>query len=245
MKKIAIMANKGGTMKTTLITNYAVHLSRQGHKVLLIDLDSQANATITFGIESPYSIYDIYLKNKKTNEVIQTVGDGLDILPANKEIANFIFHLDEKEIFNLLAFTNKLNYDFILFDTPPSLEIIAHNVLKVSDGILIPFVPEIYSVGSLMNVIDVIRQVQTKRKIKILGVVPVMVDGRIRVHREVLAMARVYCYEQQINFFETYISRTVQYVNSIAYNSKPLLMTKKTPKTETLEKLFSEIGGEL
>ena len=245
MKIISALGNKGGILKTTLSTNLASFLSRES-RTLLVDLDAQANATSSFGIRNnPFSLYDIYRSYKTPQEVIISYKENLDILPANTDLSKLIFHLDEPTIFSLLGFLKKLDYDYIVLDTPPSLELIARNILEVADEVFIPFSPELFSVDSLINVVDIVEQFQEKgRKVVISGVVPVMVDGRLNLHKDLLIQVEEYCKQKGLRLFETQIPRSVQFANSVVYEKVPALFAKKqTDKINKLNELFEEMEG--
>ena len=246
MKIISALANKGGVGKTNLTTNLAANLAKN-NRVLLVDLDSQANATSSFGLRNnPLSIYDIYRGYKTPQEVIINYNTNLDILPSNRELSKLIFHMDEPTIFSLLDFLKELDYDYIILDTPPSLELIARNVLKVADEVFIPFVPELFSVDSLINVVEIVEQFQEKRKgLVISGVVAYMVDNRLKLHKDLLEQVEDYCEQKGLVLFKTQIPRSVQFANSVVYEKVPALLGKKqTDKTNTLNELFEEMRGE-
>lgn len=166
---IAIANQKGGVGKTTSTVNLAAALARMNKKVLMIDLDPQGNATVAIGIEKdelPVSAYDMLVGESKAKEsVLSTEVDGLDLIGANSDLtAAEVELLDEtKGPKKLRKALKKLRdqYDAILIDCPPTLNMLTLNALTAADGIMVPVQCEYFALEGLSALMDTIEAVQT------------------------------------------------------------------------------------
>ena len=252
----AISMNKGGVGKTSLVSNLAGAISKKmKKKVLIIDTDGQGNSSIAFGLNpSSYenTIYDVLLGNKEAESVIVSVDEYIDIIPANEDM-NFLefdilpdiqkynnpFHLLKDGIQEVLN-----QYDYIFIDTPPSMGLVAGNVLTAANKVIIPFVPEIFGVKGLIRVVDAINDLKNRENpaLDIVGVVGMMVDSRTTLHSEMLQQARKYCIEQGIPMFETIIPKSIRFANSTAYEGKPATWTdSNNPIVKAYFELMDEV----
>lgn len=152
--------HKGGTAKTTSTINVGAVLAQKGYKVLLIDLDGQASLTTGLGIEKPpYSLLDVFKKTISA-PIILNHSNNLDVLPANRSLIAFENAISdepyrEKILKNMLSpYIDK--YDFILFDCPPTLNVIVFNALEITDFVFVPMEAEIFSYEGLENIISAI-----------------------------------------------------------------------------------------
>ncbi len=192
MSKIIAIANqKGGVGKTTTTINLAAALVELNQKVLIVDLDPQANATIGSGISRELvstTTYDLLITNIKANDVIYNNLDSkLHIMPASiklEKLAENMKKNSEKE----LQLYNKLeairnDYDYILLDCPPSLGLIIDNALFASDSIIIPVECEYFAYDALTQMVSKINEVQNRKKeydlnLVIEGVLLTKLDNR-------------------------------------------------------------------
>lgn len=241
MKVIAVNNNKGGSLKTTTSTNLAGVLASQGKKVLVIDADNQSNVTLTFGgnpDDLQVSLYDVLIEGLSPEKAIINVHNNLDVLPSNDDLIGFDFEVignreKYEQPFNIMKEAcTKLRdkYDYIFIDTPPSLSLMVGNVFNFADSVLIPFSPESYSMRSLVKVLGTIRDFkhQFNPSLNVLGVVATMVNFQTVLHQQVMQETRRYCLENEVKLFDVYIPRSIRFASSVAYESLPAVLAKKT-----------------
>lgn len=196
MAKIyAITNQKGGVGKTTTSVNLAASLAATKRRVLLIDMDPQGNATMGSGIqknELNYSIYDILLNLVSFDDVVLTTDPGgVDILGANADLTAAEVQLlsePEKEhrLSNALALVSN-NYDYILIDCPPSLNMLTVNALVACEGVIIPMQCEYYALEGLSALLDTINTIRDalNPSLKVEGILRTMYDPRMSLTGEV------------------------------------------------------------
>jgi chromosome partitioning protein len=195
MARIFALANqKGGVAKTTSTFSLGAALAEQGLRVLLVDLDPQGSLTFSNGIDPDtleVTIHDVLLGRMPIQKVILE-GEGLDVAPANIELAGseiFLFTKTgrEYELQRVLEEVDR-DYDAILIDCPPSLGILTINGLTAAHEVIIPFQCEALSKRGVSQLIDTINDVRryTNRNLKIRGIIPTMYDPRTTHSREVL-----------------------------------------------------------
>lgn len=192
---IAIVNQKGGVGKTTTVVNLAAFLTRQGQRGLLVDMDPQANATSGLGVEvnkiteGAYQVILDQMPIKKA--IIPTVIKGLDILPSSMDLAGGVVELvaREKREYCLAQALRQVvdDYDYILIDCPPSLDLLTVNSLTAAKEVLIPVQAEYYALeglSQLLNTIDLIKS-SLNPELEILGAVVTMYEQRQKLAREV------------------------------------------------------------
>lgn len=238
----SVQMNKGGVGKTSLVTNIAaaLNLTYPEKRILILDTDGQGNASIAFN-HNPNSmentLYDCLIDGIDPEEVIINLRKNLDLLPSNDDMNYLEFdvltNLEKypDPFFLLSPIVDKLRkkYDYIFIDSPPSMGLVAGNILSTADHVLLPFVPETYSVQGLMRVIKVINEFQEERnaKAQIGGVIGMMIDGRSSLHSDLVLQARVYCEKNDLHMFKTRIPRTVRFANATAAYGMPAVISDK------------------
>ena len=211
MAKVLSVANqKGGVGKTTTAVNLSAALSKLGKKVLLIDLDPQANATMGSGIDKTnleYSIYHVLLGLTEPSNVMKKSDSNYDLLPANRDLIGAEIELAEenRREYRLNDVLKKilLKYDFILIDCPPSLSLLTLNGLCASTGVIIPMQCEYYALEGLSDLINSVRRVHSNLNSSLneIGLLRVMFDPRMTLSQQVS--------EQLITHFGNKVFKTV------------------------------------
>jgi len=195
MKKvISVTLRKGGSGKTTTAVNLATALQMQGKKTLLIDLDDQANATISVGINPftlQHSIHTLFTDiTVDPQDVLQTTEYGLTILPAKDDLKHTAVGMTATQIGAMkpLIATLRDQFDYIIIDTQPSHTFLSLSALVASDGILIPLQIHYLAMQGLTQVLEDIAKVQNglNPDLEILGIVPNMVQPNTNIARLIL-----------------------------------------------------------
>jgi chromosome partitioning protein len=225
---------KGGVGKTTTSVNLAAYLAAGGKRVLLVDADSQANATSSLGIdkqrEEP-SIYDVLLsgpdEDLNASEVIVKIdrpvfGGNLDLLPSSVELAGAEVELAGEEqgsreyrLKNVLV-PLKARYDYILVDCPPSLGLLTLNALTAADAVIIPLQCEYLALEGLMQLKDTISRVLNRlnRSLRILGIAMTMYDSRTNLSAQVVQEVKSHFPREMFN---TLVPRSVRLSEAPSY----------------------------
>ena len=198
MGKIVSFSNKkGGVGKTTTAINMAAYCADLGKKVLLVDMDSQGNATTGLGFSKSAlkkSVYNVLIDgDSAANNVLPTQVKLLDLLPANVDLTGaeveLVYKPNREWILKQALGKLQSEYDYIFIDCPPSLGLLTVNAWVASDSIIIPLQSEYYAlegVSQLMNTIAMVRR-DLNPKLQIEGVVITMYDGRALISKQITA----------------------------------------------------------
>jgi chromosome partitioning protein len=191
MKIISISNNKGGVGKTTTTVNVAAALQILGKKVMVIDMDHQAQSTYHFGINPTRvteSVFDV-LKGEKDYREILIKRAGIDILPSNSELRNIEFiPLPAKEFLLKENMESLEGYDYVLIDCPPSLGVLTLNAMAISQYILVPLQTQFLPFHGMYNLFETVQMVKKRinRNIEVAGIIGTMFNPKKSISREVI-----------------------------------------------------------
>lgn len=198
MKVVAIANQKGGVGKTTTAMNLSAALAKLGKRILIVDLDPQANATSGLGLESS-SEQSLYLpligQGVAMDRIVPTGRENLCIIPSHMDLAGVEIELARtgQHLTRLRDVIHEIkdsyNFDYCILDTPPSLGVLMTSSLAASDEILTPLQCEWFGLEGLAKIIHVVRQIQssgTNVSLRHEGILMTMYDGRTNLARQVV-----------------------------------------------------------
>ena len=193
MKVISISLQKGGTAKTTTAINLAADLTAKGKKVLLIDMDSQANATFASGINSrdlDNSLYNVLTSENRYRCTISEATlstDYYDIIPADRDVADLVNEMTKAVQLKSCLETIKGRYDYVVLDTPPALNVVTLNAFVASDSIIIPTEPKPFNFTGMRDLEDTIEDVKKNwnKSLTVLGILLVKYSNRTNLNKQI------------------------------------------------------------
>lgn len=249
-KVIAICNQKGGVGKTTTSINLAAYLAMAGKKVMLIDLDPQANATSGIGINKhdiKKSTYHILLEEAEFADILQKTNvDNLVLAPSNLDLTGaeveLVGALGREYRLKRALQKEKDNFDFLIIDSPPSLGLLTINGLCAADSVIVPVQCEYYALEGLTQLHNTIRLVKENLNptLGIEGVLLTMADFRTNLTKEVIQEARNHFKEKVYN---TVIPRNIRLTEAPSFGKPIALYDKDSLGAQKYEELSKEVLG--
>jgi len=245
---IAIVNQKGGVGKTTTAINLGAYLAWLGKFVLLVDVDPQANATSSLGINPANldrGVYNTLIESVSFREIIQgTHHQGYKIAPSTPDLAGArieLVNLEDREYklrHSLLEVTN--DYDYIIIDCPPSLDLLTVNGLVAADEVLIPVQAEylaLEGLGQLLNTVNLIKE-NLKPELSVLGALVTLYDKRNKLSGQVLNELKQH-FPHRV--FNTIIPRNVRLTEAPSFGESILAYDARSSGGRAYENLAREI----
>ena len=242
MGKIVAIANqKGGVGKTTTAINLSAALAEEGKKILVVDIDPQGNCTSGFGVDKNSQENTIYELNEC---IVRKVMDGIDLIPSNVNLAASeieLIGIPRKEFILRDALDYiKDDYDYIIMDCPPSLNVLTVNAMVAADSVIVPIQCEYYALEGLSQLIHTINLVKARlnRKLDIEGIVFTMFDARTNLSAQVVENVKEHV-EQHI--YETVIPRNIRLAEAPSYGEPITVYDRRSSGAEAYRALAKEV----
>ncbi|HKC53869.1 MAG TPA: ParA family protein [Burkholderiales bacterium] len=245
---LAVTNQKGGVGKTTTSVNLAASLAQSGMRVLLVDLDPQGNATMGSGIDKralKISVYQVLLGLATSDAARQkSESGGYDLIPANRDLAGA-----EVELVNLEHRESRLKgalesiagqYEFILLDCPPALNMLTLNGLVAANAVMIPMQCEYYALEGLSDLVNTIKKVRQhlNPKLDIEGLLRTMYDPRNALAQQVSAQLQEHFGKK---VYETVIPRNVRLAEAPSFGAPAVKLDRECKGSQAYVALASEI----
>ncbi|MGN0383956.1 MAG: ParA family protein [Eubacterium sp.] len=250
-KIIAIANQKGGVGKTTTSTNLSACLAELGKTVLLVDIDPQGNATSGVGIlktKLENTVYEMIIGECTLEQCItDSIIDNLKVLPSNVNLSGAeidLIGVESREFILKNSLKSvKENYDYIIIDCPPSLNILTVNAMTAADSVIVPIQCEYYALEGLSQLIHTINLIQERLnpELFIEGVVFTMYDARTNLSLEVVESVK-----NNLNqsIYKTIIPRNVRLAEAPSHGMPINMYDSKSSGAEAYRLLAKEVAGE-
>ena len=244
---VTIANNKGGTGKTTTAVNLGTALAASGRRVLLIDLDPQGSATVSFGFEKSkllYTVYDVMAQSRKLeNVMLDTKVSNLAIVPSNLDLAGAEVELSsvrgrEFVLREALAGARQ-KFDVILLDCPPNIGILTVNAIVACDLLMVPVQTEYYSMDGFPTLLKFIRMVKSRAKTEFDFIVLLtMYDGRMGLAKRVQRELREKFGDHVLN---NVIPRSIRMAEAPSQGQPGILFSPKNKASQEYQRLAKDL----
>lgn len=246
MQRIIAIANqKGGVGKTTTTINLGAALAREGKRVLLVDLDPQANTTSGLGFDKQKitpTIYNALFQEEAATGSLLDVNGTMSLLPANPNLAaaevELVSELNRER--RLSEVLNQFSFDYVLIDCPPSLGILTVNALTASNYVIVPVQAEYYALEGLTQLISTIQRVRQALNpdLQMMGVLLTMVDERTSLSKQVLGQVKDHFSEL---VFNTTVPRNVRLAEAPSFGQTVFDHDKWSKGAKSYKQLAKEV----
>lgn len=248
MRILAITNQKGGVGKTTTCVNLAASLAAVRHRVLLVDLDPQGNATTGSGLDKSalqQTIYQVLIGESTLENAIQRSEKGrFDIVPANRNLAGA-----EVELVNEAGRETRLKaalqtlhdkYDYVLLDCPPALNLVTVNALTAADAVMIPMQCEYYALEGLSDLVNTIKKVRANLnpRLEIEGLLRTLYDNRNMLAQQVSAQLESHFGDK---VYRTVIPRNIRLAEAPSYGMPALVYDRGSKGSQAYVQLAAEV----
>ena len=244
---VSIANNKGGTGKTTTAVNLGTALAQSGRRVLLVDLDPQGSATVSFGFDKAkllYTIYDVLAQSRKMDSVVlDTKFENLSLVPSNLDLAGAEVELSSvrgREFVLREALSGpKRKYDVILLDCPPNIGILTVNAIVASDLLMVPVQAEYYSMDGFPTLLKFIRMVKSRAKTEFDFIVLLtMYDGRMGLAKRIQREMREKFGDHVL---KNVIPRSVRMAEAPSHGQPGIIFSPKNKASQEYQKLAKDL----
>ena len=258
MRSIAVLNQKGGVGKTTTAVNLSAALAEKGQRVCLVDLDSQAHASLHLGLalaDDDRSIYDVLMNSVSVEEIRQSIDKNLWLVPSHLNLAASDMEL-ANEVGRELILRDKLElaagrFDYLIIDCPPSLGLLTINALSAVDEVFLPLQPHflaLHGLSKLLRTIDVVSQ-RLNDRLQLTGVVLCMYDSGTRLAGEVTSDVEQFFAGQaetgkawaQAKTFATRIRRNIRLAEAPSFGQSIFQYAPRSAGSEDYRALAEEV----